>query len=36
MLEWYTQLNYQDMDHPLSFAIIDDTTYSYGTERATS
>jgi iron complex outermembrane receptor protein len=31
-LEWYTQLNYQDMDHPLSFAIIDDTTYSYGTE----
>jgi iron complex outermembrane recepter protein len=32
VLEWYTQLNYQDMDHPLSFAIIDDTTYSYGTE----
>lgn len=32
ILEWYTQLNYQDMDHPLSFAIIDDTTYSYGTE----
>jgi iron complex outermembrane receptor protein len=31
-LEWFTQLNYQDMDHPLSFAIIDDTTYSYGTE----
>jgi len=31
-LEWYTQLNYQDLDHPLSFAIIDDTTYSYGTE----
>jgi iron complex outermembrane receptor protein len=32
VLEWYTQLNYQDMDHPLSFAIIDDTTFSYGTE----
>ena len=32
VLEWSTQLNYQDMDHPLSFAIIDDTTYSYGTE----
>jgi iron complex outermembrane receptor protein len=32
VLEWFTQLNYQDMDHPLSFAIIDDTTYSYGTE----
>ena len=32
ILEWFTQLNYQDMDHPLSFAIIDDTTYSYGTE----
>jgi iron complex outermembrane receptor protein len=31
-LEWFTQLNYQDMDHPLSFAVIDDTTYSYGTE----
>jgi iron complex outermembrane receptor protein len=32
VLEWFTQVNYQDMDHPLSFAIIDDTTYSYGTE----
>ncbi len=31
-LEWYAQLNYQDLDHPLAFAIIDDTTYSYGTE----
>jgi iron complex outermembrane receptor protein len=31
-LEWYAQLNYQDLDHPLSFAVIDDTTYSYGTE----
>ncbi|MGH7397395.1 MAG: TonB-dependent receptor family protein [Candidatus Rokuibacteriota bacterium] len=32
VLTWFTQVNYQDMDHPLSFAIIDDTTYSYGTE----
>src|SRR5580765_4693286 len=31
-LEWYTQLNYQDLNHPLSFAVINDTTYSYGTE----
>ena len=27
-LEWATQLNYQDLDHPLSFAVIDDTTYA--------
>ena len=27
-LEWSTQLNYQDLNHPLSFAVIDDTTYS--------
>jgi iron complex outermembrane receptor protein len=32
VLEWATQLNYQDLDHPLAFAIIDDTTYSYSTE----
>ena len=32
VLEWFTQYNYQDMDHPLSFAIIDNTTSSYGTE----
>jgi iron complex outermembrane receptor protein len=32
MLEWSTQLNYQDLDHPLPFAIIDDTTYSWSTE----
>src|SRR5258705_1619790 len=32
VLEWSTQLTYQDMDNPLSFAIIDDTPYSYGTE----
>ena len=31
-LEWGTQLNYQDLHHPLSFAVIDDTTYSYSTE----
>jgi iron complex outermembrane receptor protein len=31
-LEWSTQLNYQDLDHPLSFAVIDQTTYSYSTE----
>jgi iron complex outermembrane receptor protein len=31
-LEWGTQLNYQELDHPLSFAIIDDTTYSWSSE----
>jgi iron complex outermembrane receptor protein len=31
-LEWATQLNYQDLDHPLAFAIIDDTTYSWSSE----
>jgi len=31
-LEWATQLNYQDLNHPLSFAVIDDTTYAYSTE----
>ena len=31
-LEWSTQLNYQDLDHPLSFAVIDDTTYSWSSE----
>ncbi len=31
-LEWATQLNYQDLDHPLSFAVIDDTTYSWSSE----
>jgi iron complex outermembrane recepter protein len=31
-LEWATQLNYQDLHHPLNFAVIDDTTYSYSTE----
>ena len=32
VLEWSTQLNYQDLDHPLSFAVIDDTTYSWSSE----
>ena len=32
VVEWYVQLNYQDLDHPLAFAIIDDTTYAWGTE----
>jgi iron complex outermembrane recepter protein len=31
-LEWATQLNYQDLHHPLAFAIIDDTTYAWSTE----
>ena len=31
-LEWSTQLNYQDLHHPLNFAVIDDTTWSYSTE----
>ncbi len=30
--EWATQLNYQDLDHPLAFAVIDQTTYAYSTE----
>jgi iron complex outermembrane receptor protein len=32
VLEWGTQVNYQDLHHPLPFAVIDDTTYSYSTE----
>jgi len=31
-LEGKVQLNYQDLDHPLSFAVIDQTTYNWGTE----
>jgi iron complex outermembrane receptor protein len=31
-LEWGTQLNYQDLDHPLPFAVIDDKTYAWSTE----
>lgn len=32
MLEWYTQLNYQYLDHPLSFAVINQNTYDWGAE----
>jgi len=31
-LEWALQYNYQDLDHPLSFAIIDDITNNWGAE----
>jgi len=31
-LEWATQFNYQNLDHPLSFAVIDNVTYNWGTE----
>jgi iron complex outermembrane receptor protein len=31
-LEAATQFTYQNLDHPLSFAIIDDVTYTWGTE----
>ena len=32
LVEWLTQFNYQDLDHPLPFAIIDDRTFNYGSE----
>lgn len=32
LVEWSTQFNYQDLDHPLPFAIIADETYNYGSE----
>ncbi len=32
MLEWYTQLKYQYLDHPLSFAVINQNTYNWGSE----
>jgi iron complex outermembrane recepter protein len=32
ILEWKAQLDYQDLDHPLSFAVIDQTTYNWGSE----
>ena len=32
VLESATQFNYQNLDHPLSFAIIDNVTYNWGTE----
>lgn len=31
-LEWYTQLNYQYLEHPLSFAVINQNTYNWGSE----
>lgn len=31
-LEWAFQYNYQDLDHPLSFAIIDNVTNNWGAE----
>ena len=31
-LEAAAQFNYQNLDHPLSFAIIDDVTYNWGTD----
>lgn len=31
-LEFLTQFNFQDMDHPLSFAVIDNDTYNVGAE----
>jgi iron complex outermembrane receptor protein len=32
LLEWKLGLDYQDLDHPLSFGVIDQTTYNWGTE----
>ncbi|MEW6298594.1 MAG: TonB-dependent receptor [Thermodesulfobacteriota bacterium] len=32
VLEWYTHTNYEYLDHPLSFAVIRDNTYNWGTE----
>jgi iron complex outermembrane receptor protein len=31
-LDWFTQLNYQYLDHPLSFAIINQNRYNWGSE----
>lgn len=31
-LEWFSQFNYQDLDHPLPFAVIDNVTENWGTE----
>jgi iron complex outermembrane recepter protein len=31
-LEWALQYNYQDLDHPLSFAVIDNVTNNWGAE----
>ncbi|MCS6925947.1 MAG: TonB-dependent receptor [Candidatus Binatia bacterium] len=32
VLEWYTYTSFQYLDHPLSFAVIQDDTYNWGTE----
>jgi iron complex outermembrane receptor protein len=32
VLEWATHFGFQELDHPLSFAVIDDDTYNWGTE----
>lgn len=32
LVEWLNQFNYQDLDHPLPFAIIDDRTFNWGSE----
>lgn len=32
VVEWLSQFNYQDLDHPLPFAIIDDRTFNWGSE----
>lgn len=32
VLEWATQFNVQDLDHPLSFAVIDNLSYNWGSE----
>ncbi|MGE3537944.1 MAG: TonB-dependent receptor family protein [Candidatus Tectimicrobiota bacterium] len=32
VLEAATHFNFQDLDHPLSFAVIDDRSYNWGTE----
>lgn len=32
VLEWYTHTSYQYLDHPLSFAVIQNDTYNWGTE----
>jgi iron complex outermembrane receptor protein len=31
-LDWFTQLNYQYLEHPLSFAVINQNTYNWGSE----
>jgi iron complex outermembrane recepter protein len=31
-LDWFTQVNYQYLEHPLSFAVINQNTYNWGSE----